>query len=50
MLDTIQEFRDVAKSQGLDIDLAVPLNESTDEEMAKDRELINEFMHYTKET
>ena len=50
MLDTIQEFREVAKGQGMDIDLAAPLNDSTDEEMARDRELISEFMHYTKET
>ena len=50
MLDSIQEFREVAKAQGVDVDLAQPLNDSTDEEMAKDRELISEFMHYTHET
>lgn len=32
---------------GLDIDLAQNLNDSTDEEMLKDRELIADFMSHT---
>ena len=36
---------------GLKIDLSEPLNTSeTDEEVGKDRELINDFMGYTSET
>ena len=50
MIDNIKDFCNVAKEFGTDVDLATPLNDSTDEEMQKDRELISEFMSYTKET
>ena len=41
MLDKIEAFRTiVSKEGGLNIDLAQPLNDATDQEMAKDRELI----------
>ena len=50
MLDRIEVFRGIASKNGIDIDLSVPLNTSTDEEMQKDRELIADFMSHTGET
>lgn len=50
MQDNIQVFCRLAKEQGLDIDLARPLNQSStgDEEMMlKDRELIADFLTHT---
>ena len=46
MLDSIDIFKKVASANGLDIDLARPLNQSTDEEAGDDRKIISEFMSH----
>ncbi len=50
MLDKIELFCDAASQNGVSIVLSEPLNSSTDEELLKDRELIDNFMNHTHET
>ena len=47
MLDKIDLFCEAASQSGLNITLSEPLNSSTDEELNKDRELIDKFMGHT---
>ena len=50
MIDRIEIFKNFASENDLTIDLAKPLNQSTDEELLKDRELIEDFMGHAGET
>ena len=49
MLDRIELFTQVASENGVNIDLSTPLNQSSDEEMAKDRELMADFLGHMHE-